>query len=423
MQVLAGLVGGLLLGMAAQATGSPALGTAVSVVEPLGALFIAGIRMTVVPLVVASLIVGVGSSRDPGSVGRLGARAMLVFVVMLALSAGLGLLAGPMLLGVVPFDPSAAAALRAGAAMPAGAPLGLRQWLLELVPVNPVKAAADGAMLPLIVFSLLFGAALIRVQAERREALLAVLGGIQDASLQLVRWVLMLAPIGVFGLAAPLAQKLGAQAAGAVAAYVVGVVLATVVFCAVVLYPAVALLGRVPLRLFARAALPAQAVAFSSRSSLAALPAMIESARDTMRLPTPVSGFFIPLAASTFRAGAGVGVTIATLFLAKLYGVELGAGALVTVWLTTIVSTFSIPGIPGGSIIAAVPVLLGAGIPVEGVGILLGVDTIPDMFRTTTNVTADLAAATLVSGDDDRAGGLSDQGRAAPDPPDAGGRA
>ena len=170
--------------------------------------------------------------------------------------------------------------------------------------------------------------------------------------------------------------------------------------CAVftaVLYLAAWLIGKESLRTFARACAPAQAVAFSSRSSLAALPAMLESCDVVLHLPLPVRSFFIPLAVATFRTGAAIAIPVGVLFIARLYGTQISAAQFVTLVLTAIVTTFSAPGIPGGTIIVMVPVLLAMNLPVAAVGLLLGVDTIPDMFRTTLNVTGDMAAATILA--------------------------
>ena len=403
IKVLVALVAGLALGLGIAASGSTAFARVVPVLEPVGTLWVAAIRMTIIPLVMASLIVGVGGAPDPRAIGKIGVRAIGLFVAMLTVATLFAVLVGPPALGFVQLDPAAVEALRASAAQTAGAAVeGAKriptaaQWIVDLVPVNPVKAAADGAMLPLIVFSLAFGVAVTRVAAERRAVLLRVTEAVREASLVLVHAILVVAPIGVFALAVSVAAKLGLAAVGALAAYVVVVCSATTIFVAFVLYPAAVVLGSVPLRTFARGALPAQAVAISARSSLAALPAMLEGARERLGLPEPLAGFLLPLAVSLFRVGAAIGQVIGALFIATLYGVTLGPAQLAAVGATTIATNFSIPGIPNGSILMIVPVLLAAGVPAEGVGLLLAVDTIPDMFRTTTNVTGDLVAAVIL---------------------------
>jgi proton glutamate symport protein len=404
LKVLLALIAGLALGLSISVSGSHSLSSLVPIIEPVGTLWVSAIRMTIIPLVVSSLIVGVGGAADPGNMGRLGARALGVFIAILTVATLLALLVGPPILAMVHIDPAAAANLRANAAQSAGSAVegakslpSVAQWIIDLVPANPVKSASDGAMLPLIVFSLAFGAALSRVAPERREIFLRVITGIQEATLGLVRAVIAIAPVGVFALAVSVASKLGLAAAGALATYIVLVSSVTVAFSAFVLYPAAAIFGGISLRTFARAALPAQAVAFSSRSSLAALPAMLEPVRERLGMPVALSSFLFPLAVTLFRCGAAIGQVIGTLFVAKLYGVALGPAQLGAIAVTTIVTTFSIPGIPGGSIIMIVPVLLAAGLPAEGVGLLLGVDTIPDMFRTTTNVTGDVTAAVILA--------------------------
>lgn len=404
LQVLIALGAGFALGIPLAGSESAIATSLLAVLGPVGTVFINAIRMTVIPLVVSSLISGVTSAPDPRSVGRIGARAIGLFVVVVSVASAVGALLGTPLLAMIPLDPASVDALRAGVAGNAmAAAEGARsipsasEWLVSLVPANPIKAAADGAMLPLIVASVAFAVALMQVAAERRAAVVRVVEGVMDASLALVRTILRFAPIGVFALAVPLAAKMGTGALGAIVGYIVIVSAICVLFCLVVLYPAAVAFGKVPLRTFARAALPAQTIAFSGRSSLAALPAMLESVRDTLRLPAAIGSFLIPLASSMFRAGAGIGQTVGVIFLARLYGVDLGATELLTIAVTATVTSFSVPGVPGGSIIIMVPVLMAAGIPVEGVGILLGADTIPDMFRTTTNVTGHMTAAVILA--------------------------
>jgi proton glutamate symport protein len=399
MRVLVALVAGLGLGVGISVSESAALNTLARGIEPVGTLFINAIRMTIIPLVVSSLIVGVASAPDSRTIGRLGGRALLFMLVSLAIACTLGVLAAGPAFSLLSIDPAASAALRASAAANAADSTRtmptFAQWLVDLVPANPIKAAADGAMLPLIIFSLSFGIALTRIEAQRRAAVVRVLEGILDTSITLVHWVLQLAPIGVFALAVPLAARLGLSAAGALATYIAVVsVLSTLLIG--LLYPVAVIGGRVKLGTFARAILPAQAMAFSGRSSLAALPAMITATRDTLKLPPQIAGFLVPLLTATFRIGAGVGQTVPIVFISHLYGIPLGPAQLATIAFTAIVVSFSVPGIPGGTIIAMVPVLMAAGLPIEGAGIMLGVDTIPDMFRTTANVTGDMTAAVVL---------------------------
>jgi Na+/H+-dicarboxylate symporter len=348
---------------------------------------------------------GVAAAPDVSSIGRLGRRALLFYIVTLFMAAGFAAVVGPIAFSTISIDPAAVEALRASTAEASARATEtartvptFAQWLVDLIPANPIKAAADGAMLPLIVFTLAFAIALTRVEPARRQGVVRFFQGIAEASLVLVQWVLRLAPIGVFALAVALAARLGVSAAGAVAGYMIIVSLIVVVFVMLVMYPIAVVLGKRSLKEFARAAFPAQAVAFSSRSSLAALPTMMESARTQLRLPEAVVAFLIPLSASLYRVGAAIGMTIGVVFVAKLYGADMTTARLATIVLTVVVTTFSVPGIPAGSIITMVPVLIAAGLPVEGIGILLGADTIPDMFRTTSNVTADMVAAVAVGG-------------------------
>jgi Na+/H+-dicarboxylate symporter len=375
--------------------------TVAAVIEPIGTLFVNAIRMTVIPLVVSSLIVGIATSGSGAAVAKIGGRGLIVFLILLAASGVVGALIAPPVLSRVNVDPAAVASLRASAgpdaALSSSAVQTPLQWFVSLIPSNPFKAAADGAMLPMIMFALLFGVALISAPASSRDRIVTVFRAIAQSMLVLVRWLLVVAPIGVFALSLPLVARMGLSAVGALATYVVLVSLAAIVFSLLVLYPAAAVIGGVSIRDFAKAAAPAQAVAISARSSLAALPAMIDAARTRLNLPEEVAGFFIPLASAMFRVGGALGLTTGCVFIARLYGVDLTGAQLGTVLLTAIITSFSIPGIPGGSIIAMVPVLSSVGLPIEGVGILLGVDTIPDMFRTAANVTGQLTAATIVS--------------------------
>jgi Na+/H+-dicarboxylate symporter len=401
-RVLIGLVAGFLLGLALAGNASPVAAAIVAILAPVGTIFINLIRMTVIPLVVSMLVASVGSLGTSGALGRAGVRALILASALLTAAAVVTVLIAAPVLARIHIDQEAALALRGPAAAPASAAAPssgstLAQWFVDLVPQNVVKAAADGAMLPVILFAVLFGLALARVADERRDAVLRVAQGIADAMQRLVAGILALAPLGVFALAVPLASKLGLAAAGAVVAYIVLVVSLTLLVGVAMLYPVGIIGSGMSPRAFIEYCAPAQAVAFASRSSLAALPAMVESA-DKARLPPIVSRFILPLAASVSRVGAAVAMPVGVLFLARLYAVTLTPPLYASIVFTSILSSFAVPGVPGGSIIAMVPVLAAAGVPVDGIGILLAVDTIPDMFRTTENVTGSLTIAAALRG-------------------------
>ena len=400
-RVLLGLVAGFALGLMLAGSSSPGVAALLAVMAPVGTIFINLIRMTVMPLVAAMLIASVGSLASSGALGRAGARAAVIAVVALAVTTAATVLIATPVLARIQIDQTAALALRgpvvghADAALaPPGTP-AIGQWFVDLVSPNVMKAAADGVMLPIIVFAVLFGVALAGVAAERRDAVLRVTQGVADAMQRLVAGILELAPIGVFALAVPLASKLGLSAAGAVIAYIALVVALTVVAAVVLLYPVGIVAGGMSPKTFVSFCAPAQAVAFASRSSLAALPAMVESG-ERANLPPVVARFVLPLAASVFRIGAAVAMPVGVLFLARLYGTTLSPAQLASVVFTVILSSFAVPGVPGGSIIAMVPVLAAVNLPIDGIGILLAVDTIPDMFRTTANVTGSLTLAAVL---------------------------
>jgi Na+/H+-dicarboxylate symporter len=405
-QVLLALIAGFAAGIALGRTGSPALAALPGWLAPIGTLWVNALRMTVLPLVLSALVLGVHALSEPRELGRLGVRTVLVFGALLIGAASMGVLAGGPLLQVSVPPPAAAAAVRSQAAPSAGgtslagsagatAVAGFGAWLSDLVPANPAKAAADGALLPLIFCTLAFGWAMTRVEPVSRDALLRLVRAVNEASLTLVRWVLIAAPAGVFALSLALGARLGIAAPRAILGYI-AVVSALSVALTALLYLAVRLAGT-PLGRFARAAAPAQAVAFSTRSSLAALPAMLEGADEILGLPVAVRSFVIPIAAASLKGAGALGIPVGVLFLARLHGVELALPQLVMITVLGAVTSIGAPGIPGGSILVMVPVLAATGIPVDAVGMLLAVDTIPDLFRTTANVTADLAAATLVA--------------------------
>lgn len=399
-RVLGALVLGLALGAVAAATGNRHVTALATGLEPVGTVWINAIRMTVIPLVVALLVTGVAATADTKRLGRLGVRALPVFFGLLLAGGFFALVAARPWLDSLAIAPDVAASLRESAAavtaiegakqMPP-----LAQRVLDTVPANPVAAAADGAILPLIVFTLLFAVALMRLDAARREAVVRLCQAVADVMVVVVRWVLALAPLGIFALALALAARMGVAAAGALVRYVI--VLSAVLFAfTLVLYPLAVVLGGTSLWRFAAAVAPAQAVALSSRSSLAALPALIAGARDRLAAAPAVTGFALPLAVSVFRVNVPIAWVVGALFLGRLYGVDLSVPDLAGLVVTATLISFSVPGIPSSSLFLLAPVLVDLGLPAAGAGILIAVDPVPDMFKTTLNVTSHLATAAIL---------------------------
>jgi Na+/H+-dicarboxylate symporter len=402
VRVLIGLVIGFLLGLALAGSSSQATTIVVGILTPVGQIFVNLIRMAAIPLVASMLVANVGGMGAFGGFRRTGVRALLIAVGFLATAAIASVLVAEPIFAHVHIDHAAALALRAStnagvtsnSVTPSSTPAEA-DWLVDLVPTNIVKAAADGAILPVILFAVIFGLALARINDASRETVLRVAEGIAETMQRLVVWILRLAPIGVFALAVPLAARLGLAAAGAVVAYIALVVALTVAAVALLLYPVGILAGPMSTSAFVSYCAPSQAIAFASRSSLAALPAMVASA-ERAGLTPGASRVVLPLAMALFHFGAAIAQTVAVLFLARLFGVSLTPPQLTSVVLAVVLASFAVPGIPGGSIIAMVPVLTTVHLPIEGVGILLAVDTIPDMFRTTANLTGAMTLTAIL---------------------------
>ncbi|MFN8571725.1 MAG: dicarboxylate/amino acid:cation symporter [Gemmatimonadaceae bacterium] len=394
---LLALVIGLGLGVLTAATSHPVLVALAAGAQPVGSLWINGIRMTVIPLVMSLVITGVASDTDLRRLGRLGARVVPVFLALLLAGGVFAAVLGYPLIGRLTIPPEVAARVRAGLATATGAAAAmpsLTQRIIDMVPFNPVKAAVDGAMLPLIVFAIAMGAALASLDPSRRDPVVRLFRGIGDAMLVLVQWVLALAPIGILALTFSLGARMGAESAGALLYYVVvlsGVMLAYMG----VLYPIAVVFGGVSIRDFAAAAAPAQAVAISSRSSLAALPSLITGARERLRLPAVACDFLLPLSVAVFRCNVSLAWVVGILFLGQLYGVPIDLTAMATVVVTSSLISFSVPGLPSASLFLLAPFLTSLGIPAEGAGILIALDLVPDMFKTSVNVTSQLAATAI----------------------------
>lgn len=402
--VLIALAAGLAVGAAAAAYGGEAAVPVIEGFEALGGLWLNALRMTVVPLIFAVLVTGIAQVSDAAATGRLAMRAVIWFLVLLLVSAVTAVLLVNGVLAAWPVSEAASAAIRAGAqAPPADAAIApdFAAWLRSLAPSNPVKAAAEDAILPVVVFAIFTGFALTRLPDERGRTLLEVFQALGEAMIVIVRWVLLVAPVGVFALGLGVGLRAGVGAAGVLGHYIVVASLAGLVI-AVIAYVLAVTVGRVPLGRWAQATSPVLATAFATQSSLACLPAMIERSRDDLGVPQRIANLVLPLAVAVFRMTSPAVNLAACIFVAKVYGLEptmLQYTGAVLVALAVSVGSVGLPG-QVSFIVSVAPICIALGLPIELLPILLAVEVVPDIFRTLGNVSGDMAVTAILARDE-----------------------
>jgi proton glutamate symport protein len=395
--ILAALIAGLLLG--AWIGNQSELMKQIADVT--GTAWLNGLRMTVVPLVVSLLIVGIVQTAEAAKAGKITATGIVIMIALLWISSAIAAIMIPTLNALIPIPAEAVASLKAafltaGAAEPMEKVPGFGEFLKALIPTNPVNAAANDAILPLIIFTLAFAFAVIRLPEGKRTPVLSLFEGVADAMVMIVGWVLALAPIGVFALAFSLGVTAGATAFAALAHYVLVLVLTGAVVWLLSFVIAWVGGGKDPVTFF-RAAIPAQAVAISTQSSLASLPAMLKGL-DQLGVRTRTSEIILPVAVALFRAtGPAMNFGVA-LYVAHWMGIELSFGQIMLGLAAGAITTMGAVSLPGTiSFISSIaPICLAMGVPVEALGILVAIETFPDIMRTLGNVTMDMAVTATV---------------------------
>ena len=369
------------------------------IASPIGQLFLRSLFMLVVPLLFSGLVVGI-AELDLRRLGRIGARTLFYTVLASTVSVVIGLL----LVNIVQPGVGASGDLKAalaGVQVPAAAkapevstPLGL---LVAMVPDNPVRAAANGEMLPLIVFALLFGIALSLTPSDGALRLRDAIQGLFDVSMTLIHLVLRIAPFGIGALIFALTARLGVDLLGLLAAYVAVVLSALALHMFGFYSLTIALLARRSPLAFFRGVRVAMLTAFSTASSNATLPTALQVAEEELKLPKHVARFVLTAGAAMNQNGTALFEGVTVLFLAQVFGVQLGIGQQAIVMLICILAGIGTAGVPAGSLPVIAMMLGMVNVPVEGLGLILGVDRFLDMCRTTVNVTGDLAAAVYVA--------------------------
>lgn len=387
VQILIGLVGGVLVGLCLQSAAGQAIAN--TFIKPVGTLFLNAIKMLIVPLVFSSLIVGTCGLGDARSVGRIGGKTILYYLVTTALAITLGLLLGNL------------THVGGGYILQEGLTYEIKQapnvidTLLNIIPSNPLKALVDGNMLQIIAFALFIGGAIIMV-GEKADPVKRFFDGLAECMYALVAAVMKLAPIAIFALIIPIVATNGPSVLLPLLSVIGVVYLGCVLHMAIVYSISVRIFAKISPIAFFKACSEAMVFAFTTASSSATLPfSMIASER--MGVPQPVRSFVLPLGATINMDGTALYQGVCALFIANVYGLNLTLGAQLTIILTCTLASIGTAGVPGAGMVMLGMVLTSVGLPIEGVALIAGIDRILDMARTTVNITGDIACSVVVS--------------------------
>jgi DAACS family dicarboxylate/amino acid:cation (Na+ or H+) symporter len=406
-RILAGMALGVAAGLAANLAGTAWLKAALGALEIVGTAFIRLITMVVVPLIVASIISGTASLGDFKKLGRIGGKMVVFYVFTTCIAVVLSLVLSHTIQPGGRLEPATRDALSAQFSSQAAAGLKLaeqtpsvKDFLLNIIPRNPVEAAARFDLLPLVFFSALFGTALSVIRPEPRQAVLRFFEGVNEVSIVLIHWVMKLAPYAVFALIASVIARFGLDILSSLFVYSLTVLLGLALHQFGVLAVMVRVLGKMDPRLFFRRTAGLQLFAFSTSSSNASLPLAMETAEQKLGVPKNICGFVLPLGSTINQNGTALYQAVSVMFIAQIYGIPLDLKSHLMIVLTATLTALGAAGVPSSGIVTLIIVLqsVGMGGHIEGgIALILGVERILDMARTVVNVVGDLVCAVFVS--------------------------
>lgn len=406
-KILIGLLAGAVAGIASRTTGATWLQRALISIEPAGTIFVQLIMMVLVPLVVGSMFVAMASLGDGRRLTRIGGRTLTYFLVTTMIGSLIGLSLALLVRPGRGLDPAIRDALiaqsqpsvtRATAA--ANSSPGIVQLLIAMIPQNPFGAAARMELLPLVIAVVIFGAAANQIAESRRQVMVSFFKGLNDICMVVIRWVMKLAPYAVFALIGATVARFGTELLRHLLIYCLVVLAGLLLHFFGILSIALRLLARVKVIHFYRATAKALLLAFSTSSSNATLPVSIEVAQENLGIPTDVASFVLPLGTTLNLNGAAVYKSVTGMFVAQVYGISLGFSGYLTIIVAATLAAVTGVGVPGSSLVTTLIVLNAIGLgshAVSGIALVLGVDRLLDMFRTTVNVTSSLICAAYVA--------------------------
>jgi Na+/H+-dicarboxylate symporter len=349
------------------------------------------IRMVVIPLIVTIIFTSIARLGDPRKLGRIGGLTIAYYWITLIPAIAIGM--ATMKVGLQ-YASEIEMPQTAAAAVPALQ--GIVDFIVSLVPANPFAAASSGAILPLIVFTALVAAATGTLRAERRERMINLAEDASKALIKLVWWIMYLAPIGVFGLAAPVTAQLGWNLVQSLGVFIICVLVGLVIFLVVITLPLVYFVGGIGPSRYLRGTFGGVSIAVSTTSTAAAIPVTLEETTRNIGVSTTIADLLVPLGASMHRPGSALFQGAAIVFLAFLYEVPIPAAAIGAAMLATFLVSLTVAPVPSSSVVTMAPALDAVGVPVAGLALILGIDRIPDMLRSGVNLLSQVSAAVLV---------------------------
>jgi len=389
--IAAGLVLGLIVGLGAAATGNSWLLAIAKSSAPLGIIFMNAIRMIVIPLIVTVIFTSIARLGDPRKLGRIGGLTIAYYWITLIPAIAIGMAtmkAGLQFASQVKMPHTTA--------MEVPELQSVVDFIVTLVPANPFAAASSGAILPLIVFTALVAAATGTLPGERRERLVNFADDISQALIKLVWWILYTAPIGVFGLTAPVTAELGWGLLQSLAIFIICVFAGLVIFLAIVTLPLMYFVAGISPVKYLKGTFGGVSIAVSTTSTATAIPVTLEETTGNLKVSTTVADLLIPLGASMHRPGSALFQGAAIVFLAFLYDVPIPVAAIGAAMLATFLVSLTVAPVPSSSVVTMAPALDAVGVPVAGLALMLGIDRIPDMMRSGVNLLGQVSAAVLV---------------------------
>ncbi|MBX3043245.1 MAG: dicarboxylate/amino acid:cation symporter [Candidatus Kapabacteria bacterium] len=378
--------------------------TIATVIKPIGDIFIRLLSFLAIPLVIASLVVGAASLGDVKKLGKIGLKTFTFYIVTTAIAITIGLIIANVIRPgeQLPVESKQRLMESFESDSPAtnisqNLDIDLIDFIVKIVPKNPFDALANGNMLQIVFFTVFFGISLTFVSENARNSVLGVFSGTSDTLIKMVGFVMLLAPYGVFALISATVADFGFEIISTLVWYIFSVLLGLFLHMSLVYLPIVKIFTKVPVKDFLLAMRNAQAIAFSTSSSAATLPVTMDCVENNLNVPKKISGFVLPLGATINMDGTALYQGVAAVFIAQVYGMDLGLTEQLTIVFTAVLASIGTAPVPGVGIIMLVMILQSVHIPAEGIALIIGVDRILDMARTINNITGDAAVTIAVA--------------------------